>query len=83
MGQTYLTEPYASYLTNANIKKQWAEGYRITEVSSGNRLWWVVMHKETASKQQTYNMTQRFPTGWVTTKSAEEYRVTALASANG
>ena len=78
--QTWFYSGKGKVLQEDKIKKHWnQEERRITSAAYTKNGWFVTMAKNTGIGKQTYKYSTTWPEEWISTKWAEDYRITSIS----
>lgn len=69
-------------LQGTKIKACWDKGKRITSVAYTDHGWFVTMATGTGIGQQTYNVSEAWPSSWIKNNWEEDYYLTSIAYGN-
>lgn len=76
--QTWFYSGLGNKLDEANIKKYWDKGFRITSAAYTSNGWFITMAKNTGLTEQTYKLSSSWPDEWFETKWREGYKITSM-----
>lgn len=69
-------------LQGDKIKSCWDKGKRITSVAYTDHGWFVIMANGTGIGQQTYKVSETWPTSWIKENWQEDYYITSISYGN-